>query len=88
VRTLYEEIEVLNMVAEARAVIPAPVKLALISGMGIRAASFIAETGRLVRYTGGAELRSPGLLKRGPQPKATTTVTSCLDALGLEHHEG
>jgi len=56
--------------------------------MGILAASFIAETGRLVRHTGGAELRSPGLLKRGPQPKATTTVTSCLDALGLEHHEG
>jgi hypothetical protein len=56
------------MIAEARAVIPAPVKLALISGMGICAASFIAETGRLVRHAGGAETRSPGrpscLLKR------------------------
>ena len=79
------------MVAEARAVIPAPVKLALISGMGIRAASFIAETGRLVRHAGGAETRSPGrpcCLKRGPQSKVATTVTSCLDAPGLEYHEG
>ena len=80
------------MVAEARAVIPAPVKLALISGMGIRAASFIAETGRLVRHADGAATRSPSrpccLLKRGPQSKATTTVTSCLDAPGLEYHEG
>ena len=90
-RIHHEEIEVLNMVEEARAVIPAPVKLVLISGMGIRSA-FIAETGRLVRHAGGAHTTSPGrpscLLKRGPQPKATTTVTSCLDAPGLEYHEG